>query len=376
MNNRQPSRRILVTGGTGFIGSFLVDALVAYGHTVTVLDNLEPQVHGTRKPDYLNPKARYVWGSVLDYEMLRELVPSAEVIFHEAAMVGVGQSQYQIRRYVEVNTLGTANLLDVLANNKHRCIKLIVAASMSSYGEGLYRCTTHGLVRPPLRDEQQMATQDWELHCPQCRQHVTPLPTPESSEQHCNSIYAITKKDQEDMVMVFGRTYGLPTVALRYFNVYGPRQSLSNPYTGVAAIFMSRIKNDQPPVIYEDGLQSRDFVSVHDIVQANLLAMQKDEANGEVFNVGGGSSVTIRQVAEQLATLYGKDIAPQITKRFRKGDVRHCVGDIAKIRDRLGYQPAISFENGMQELIEWSRSAEAVDHFQAATRELASRGLA
>jgi dTDP-L-rhamnose 4-epimerase len=367
---------ILVTGGAGFIGSFLVDALVDRGNSVTVFDNLEPQVHGDQRPTYLNPGAHYVWGSMLDLQALQQVALSAEIIFHEAALVGVGQSQYQIRRYFEVNTMGTANLLDILANHRHRCAKLIVAASMSSYGEGVYRCATDGLVRPPLRTEQQMEACDWELHCPRCGRHVEPIPTPETAEQLCNSVYAITKKDQEDMVLVFGRAYGLPTVALRYFNVYGPRQSLSNPYTGVCAIFMSRLKNNQPPVVYEDGRQTRDFVSVHDIVQANLLAMEKDEANGESFNVGGGGFTTVKRIAEQLANLLGKDIAPRLERRFRKGDVRHCIGDITKIQQRLGYRPRVSFQDGMRELIEWSRDAEAVDHFEQAARELEARKLA
>jgi dTDP-L-rhamnose 4-epimerase len=247
---------------------------------------------------------------------------------------------------------------------------------MSSYGEGLYRCKAHGLVRPPLRSDEQMASGAWELRCPECDTCVQPVPVPETAGQRCNSIYAITKKDQEDMAMVFGRTYGLPVVALRYFNVYGPRQSLSNPYTGVAAIFLSRIKNNQAPVIYEDGLQTRDFVSVHDIVQANLLALEKPEADGEVFNVGGGSALTIRRIAEVVAELYGKPIAPEITHRFRKGDVRHCVGDISKIRSRLGYEPRVAFADGMRELARWSREVEAVDRFQEARHELAKRGIA
>ncbi len=369
------SQRTLVTGGAGFIGSFLVDALVAAGHDVTVLDNLEEQVHAQQPPAYLNSGARYLWDDVRDYQALEAAVLQADVIFHLAAAVGVGQSQYEIRRYVQVNVLGTANLLDILAKRAHRCRKLILAASMSSYGEGLYSCTQDGLVRPPLRPAEQMAARDWELHCPVCGRHVQPVPTPESAEQRCNSVYAVTKKTQEDMVMVFGRTYGLPTVALRYFNVYGPRQSLSNPYTGVAAIFMSRIKNDQSPVVYEDGLQTRDLVSVHDVVQANLLAMEKQEADGEIFNVASGASISVREMARQLAGLYGKTMPPRIAQRFRKGDVRHCVADITKIQQRLGYQPRVRLADGMRELIEWSRGAEAVDRFEEASAELADRGL-
>ena len=369
-------KKVLVTGGAGFIGSFLVDELVARGHDVTVFDNFEPQVHGRKRPNYLNKGARYIKGDVCDVPAFKKAVLPAEVIFHEAAMVGVGQSQYQISRYTDTNVLGTANLLDILANNKHRCTKLVVAASMSSYGEGLYRCGKHGAVRPPLRGEQDVAKGQWELNCPECGRRVKPIGTPETAELVCSSIYAQNKKDQEEMVLMFGRTYDLPTVALRYFNVYGPRQSLSNPYTGVCAIFMSRIKNGNAPVVYEDGGQSRDFVSVHDIVQANLLAMEKSEANGHVFNVGTGKPQTVVEIGRTLGRLFGREIEPQVTGKFRKGDVRHCFPDITKARKLLGYAPAVAFDDGMRELIEWSREAEANDKFEEAARELKRRGLA
>jgi len=370
------AKKILVTGGAGFIGSFLVDALVERGHEVVVFDNFEPQVHGRKRPDYLNKAARYVKGDVCDVPAFKKVALRAEVIFHQAAMVGVGQSQYQIRRYTDVNVLGTANLLDILANNKHRCEKLLVAASMSSYGEGLYLCDDHGAIRPPLRGESDVASGCWELNCPRCGKPAVPAATPETAALICNSIYAQNKKDQEEMTLMFGRTYGLPAVALRYFNVYGPRQSLSNPYTGVCAIFMSRLKNGRRPVIYEDGGQTRDFVSVHDIVQANLLAMEKDSANGQVFNVGTGKPVAVKDVARLLATLYGVKIEPDICGKFRKGDVRHCYPDISRARRLLGYEPRVSFDAGMRELIEWSRRAEAKDKFEEAARELRKRGLA
>lgn len=365
-----------MTGGAGFIGSFLVDALVARGHAVTVLDNLETQVHLTSKPAYLNPAARYVWGDVTAEADLKEVVPGAEVILHQAAVVGVGQSQYQIRRYVQTNILGTAALLDLLANHPHHCKKLIVASSMSAYGEGLYECVLDGKVRPPLRSETQMAARQWELTCPLCNREVMPIPIPETAELRGNSFYALTKKAQEEMVLLFGKTYGLPTVALRYFNVYGPRQSMSNPYTGVAAIFASRLKNAQLPMVYEDGGQTRDFCSVHDVVQANLLAIDKPAANGEVFNVGSGTSISILEVARQLARLYNRPPGAEITHRFRKGDVRHAVADIQKIQTLLGYTPQIDFASGMAELLEWSRDTPAIDRFDRAARELIVRGLA
>jgi dTDP-L-rhamnose 4-epimerase len=369
--------KVLVTGGAGFIGSHLVDALIERGHDVTVFDNLDPQVHPEgRPPAHLNPEAEFLQGDVRDPEALRKAVGNAEILFHKASAVGVGQSQYRIAQYVTSNTGGTATLLDILVNHPNRVRKLIVAASMSSYGEGLYDCTQCGPCRPPLRAEEQMAQGDWEPRCPQCGIPVTPIPTPEEAALHCNSIYALTKKDQEEMCLLIGKTYGIPVVSLRYFNVYGPRQSLSNPYTGVAAIFMSRIKNDRPPVVYEDGLQTRDFVCVEDVVQANLLAMERDEADGQVFNVGTGRPLAIRTVAEILARAYGKSIRPDVTKKFRKGDVRHCYADNSRIRRLLGFTPGISFEQGIQSLIDWSQTVEAVDGFEKAKAELEAKGLA
>ncbi len=369
--------KVLVTGGAGFIGSHLVDALVERGHEVTIFDNLDPQVHpGGRPPRYLNPGAAFIQGDVRDEEALKAAIGKAEVIFHKASAVGVGQSQYQIAQYVTANTGGTATLLDILVNNDHEVRKLIVAASMSSYGEGSYTCTACGPCRPSLRPEEQMAEGAWEPRCPNCGTPVSPIPTSEEAALHCNSIYAITKKDQEEMCLLIGKTYGIPVVSLRYFNVYGPRQSLSNPYTGVAAIFMSRIKNDRPPVIYEDGLQTRDFVSVEDVVQANLLAMERSEADGEIFNVGTGRALTIRGVAEILADAYGKPIRPDVTHKFRKGDVRHCYADNTKIRRLLGFAPKIAFEQGIQALINWSQTVEAVDSFEKARAELEAKGLA
>jgi len=365
----------LVTGGAGFIGSFIVDELVRRGHNVRIYDNLEPQVHpGGKAPDYLNQEAEFIKGDVRDYESLKKALAGVDVVFHEAAMVGVGQSQYQIKRYVDVNIGGIANLLDIIANEKTKVSKLIVAASMSSYGEGQYTCETCGLVNPPLRSEEQMVRQDWELHCPTCQKTVRPLPTNEEKRLECNSIYAITKKNQEEMVLNLGTTYGIPAVALRYFNVYGPRQSLSNPYTGVAAIFLSRIKNIHPPVVFEDGRQTRDFVSVHDIVRANILAMEHESLSG-YYNIGTGQPRTIQGIAETLISLYNKDMTVEITAKFRKGDIRHCVADIHKANVTFGYTPQIPFEDGMRELIHWSETAEALDKFEEARQELLKRGL-
>ncbi len=368
--------KILVTGGAGFIGSHIVDELVRRHHEVTVFDNLDPQVHpGGKKPPYLNKDATFIQGDVRDYAALKRAVAEAEIIFHEASAVGVAQSQYEIKRYVDVNTGGTAHLCDILVNHNHHVEKLIVASSMSIYGEGLCKCPTHGTVRPGLRPVAQLHKQDWEVRCPHCAAATNPIPTGEEVAPRCNSIYAITKRDQEDIALIMGATYGIPVVSLRYFNVYGPRQSLSNPYTGVAAIFLSRVKSGNRPVVYEDGLQSRDFVSVHDVVTANMLAMEREEANGHAFNIGTGQPVTIREIAELLARTYGADITPEITGTFRKGDIRHCIADITKARSILGYRPTVAFAQGINELIEWSRDAVSEDKFERAAEELERKGL-
>lgn len=368
-------KRCLVTGGAGFIGSFIVDALVQHGHRVKIYDNLDPQVHsGGNKPAYLNPQAEFIQGDVRDYDRLKHALNGVDVVFHEAAAVGVGQSQYQIKHYMDVNIGGTANLLDILANTQHTVTKVIVAASMSSYGEGQYICDTCGVVVPSLRPEAQMERQDWEHHCPTCQSILRPQLTPETKPLECTSMYAITKKVQEEMVLNFGATYQIPAVALRYFNVFGPRQSLSNPYTGVAAIFLSRIKNDHSPMIFEDGMQTRDFVSVHDIVQANLFAMQHEALSG-AFNVGTGQPRTIKEIAETLMGLCGKQITLKITAKFRKGDIRHCIADISQARARLGYTPQVTFEDGMRELIHWSETVQATDRVDEAYQELQRRGL-
>jgi dTDP-L-rhamnose 4-epimerase len=369
-------KRVLVTGGAGFIGSFVVDMLVEQGNEVLIYDNLDPQVHPQgKKPVYLNKEAKFIRGDVQDYEKFAKVIKGIEQVYHLAAKVGVGQSMYEISSYVEVNIGGTANLLDILTNSRNHVEKVLVAGSMSSYGEGRYRCEKDGKVNPPLRTEDQMARGDWELHCPICGKMVKPLPTDEAKPQICNSIYALTKKDQEDMVLMWGNAYKVPTVALRFFNVYGPRQALSNPYTGVCAIFMSRIKNGNPPVIYEDGEQTRDFISVKDIARACIMAMNYEEADYQVFNVGTGKPTSVKRVAEILTQIYGNPIAPEITRNFRKGDVRHCISNPSKIARTIGFRSEIDFISGMKELVEWTETVKAEDRFEIATSELKGKGL-
>ena len=364
--------KILVTGGAGFVGSHLVDEL-AKKHDVVIYDNLEPQVH-KNVPEYLNNGTEFIKEDIRNRAKLKEAVSDSEVIFHEAAMVGVGQSMYQIEKYMDVNTMGTAKLLDILANEEHNVKKLIVASSMSIYGEGKYECSECGILYPQLRSNEQLKKREWEMKCPTCGKVVSPVPTDENKTLQPTSIYAISKKDQEEMCLSVGRAYGIPAVALRYFNIYGPRQALSNPYTGVCAIFSSRIKNNNPPIIFEDGLQTRDFVSVHDIVRANLLVMEKSKADYEMFNVGTGKPVSILDIASTLSKLYGKNLKPEIVNKYRAGDIRHCYSDISKIK-KLGFKPEVSLEDGMKELVRWGMTQEAVDRSDAAYRELKERGL-
>lgn len=370
--------KILVTGGAGFIGSHIVDALISKGHEVTVLDVLDPQVHPEQVvPEYLNKATTFIKADVGDRAIIEKLVPEHDVIYHEAAAVGVGQSMYQIEHYVRENTMNTAVLLDVLANKEHSIKKLIVAASMSSYGEGKYECPDCGVVYPRLRPESQLNSRDWEMKCPECGKDVSPLPTDEKKPMDSTSIYAIGKKDQEEMCLNVGWAYGIPTVALRYFNVYGARQALSNPYTGVCAIFSCRIRNDNPPVVFEDGDQTRDFIHVSDIVQANLLALESSKANYEAFNVGTGSPISINRIASTLISHYKKPLSPSVVNKYRKGDIRHCYSDISKIK-RLGFEPKVSFEQGVPELVEWVNlqpSCEVSDGFEKAQKELSDRNL-
>lgn len=367
--------RILVTGGAGFIGSHLVDVLIEKKHEVVVLDNLEKQVHQGKKPDYLNANAKYMFDDVRKDDALKEAIRGVDVIFHDAAAVGVGQSMYEVKKYVDVNTYGTAKLLDVLVNTEHSVRKLIVASSMSIYGEGAYSCGKCGTVYPKLRSVEQLKSRQWEMLCPKCGKAAKPIPTSEEKPLFPTSIYAITKRDQEEMCLSIGRAYGIPTVALRYFNVYGTRQSLSNPYTGVCAIFSSMIKEGNPPMIFEDGRQTRDFVNVHDIVESNLLAMQTPGMNYDSFNVGTGRPASILDIAYTLMKLYGKPgMKPRIVNKFRQGDIRHAYSDISKI-SRFGYKPKFDLESGMRELVEWGKRADAADKSQKAEEELRSKGL-
>lgn len=371
--------RVLVTGGLGFIGSHVVDLLVEKGYEVRIFDNLEPQVHGDARklPDYVNGKAELLIGDMRDREAVVGALSDMDVVIHLAAAVGIGQSMYQIEKYVACNTYGTANLLDAIVNSVHSVKKLIAASSNTIYGEGKYLCASCGPVYPGLRKEEQLVGKNWEPKCPNCGKSVGPVPTDEDKPLMPASIYAQTKRHQEEMCLLVGKTYGLPTVALRYFNVYGPRQALSNPYAGVCTLFANRILNDKPPYIFEDGLQMRDFVNVKDVAKAVLLSLEKSSGDYMPINVGSGKPVSIIELAQILLKLYGKSMESSVSYRSRKGDVRHCFADISRAKRLLNYEPSVRLEEGIENLVEWSmvHGWAAVDFSDEAIRELEERKL-
>jgi dTDP-L-rhamnose 4-epimerase len=370
------AKKVLITGGAGFVGSHLTDELLEAGYAVRVLDNLAPQVHGTRarRPDYLAPEVEFIRGDVRDPEAFSRALKNVEGVFHLAAVVGVGQSMYEIANYTSANGLGTAVLLEALA--QHPVDRLVVASSMSVYGEGLYRTQRGESVEARERTLEQLRAHDWEVRDAH-GEPLIPAPTPEFKCPALPSVYAICKYHQERLCMTVGRAYGIGTVALRLFNIFGTRQALSNPYTGVLAIFASRFLNNNPPLVNEDGKQRRDFVHVRDVAQAFRLALEKPQAAGEVFNIGSGRNYSILEIAEQMARALGKEeIEPEIVGKCRVGDIRNCFADISRARTILGYQPRFSLEKGLAELAEWLEGQIAVDHVDHAVRELDLRGLA
>jgi dTDP-L-rhamnose 4-epimerase len=368
-------KKILITGGAGFIGSHLADELISHGYSVRALDNLSPQVHGLEatRPSYLHPDVELIVGDVRDRGALRRALSGVEIVYHFAAAVGVGQSMYEIVNYTEINNIGTALLLEALVESPVE--RLIVASSMSLYGEGLYR-TPDGTLLPGLeRSLEQLKRSAWELRNTE-GEVLEPIPTPETKPPTLSSVYALSKYDQERMCLMIGRAYQIPTVALRFFNAYGTRQALSNPYTGVLAIFASRLLNRKAPLIFEDGRQRRDFVSVHDVARACRLALEVSEAAGESFNIGSGENYTVSEIAARMAAVLGKEeIAAEITGKYRVGDIRHCFADITHARKILGYEPRVTLEEGLAELAAWLEGQIATDRVAEAGAELSARGL-
>lgn len=356
--------RVLVIGGAGFVGSHTVDGLLQQGHTVRVADNLDAQVHPTGElPEYLHRAAEFVRMDLRDIEALRKTIAGVEAVFFLAGAVGVGDSMYRIRHYAEANLMGAANFLEILANDRHSIQKVVLSSSVTVYGEGKYKCAEHGVAFPALRSAEQIAARQWDPVCAvdqggrKCGQPLEALPMDEEKPLAPQSVYAITKQSQEQMFLTVGRTYNVPVAVLRYFNIFGTRQALSNPYTGVAKIFATSLARGEAPILYEDGLQSRDFVHVRDVVQANLLALEKSEANHEIFNVGTGRATSVLEVAAALAKIQNFRGELKASNRCRAGDVRHCFADISKIRTRLGYEPRSVFPLGLEDVVEWSATS-------------------
>jgi dTDP-L-rhamnose 4-epimerase len=369
------SKSVLVTGGAGFVGSHLADALVACGYRVRIFDNFAPQVHGEGVPGYLPRQADLMPGDMRDSGQVRRALEGVDTVVHLAAAVGVGQSMYEIAHYMGVNTQGTAVLLQELLHRRSNVQKLVVASSMSVYGEGRYLCEQCGETAPGLRIGEQIQRRQWELECPYCYRILAPAATDESKPLQPSSIYSLSKRDQEEMCLLFGRTYGLPVVALRYFNIYGPRQALSNPYTGVVAIFASRLLNRNPPLVFEDGRQMRDFVNVADAVQATLLAIERPDADGRAVNIGSGVPVSICKVAAALARTLQCERPPELTGKHRSGDIRHCFADISAAKKLLGYAPQVGLAQGLEAFVRWLHSQQPQDRAAEAVAQLSSFGL-
>lgn len=368
-------KQVLITGGAGFIGSHLADELLAHGYHVRALDSLFPQVHGERRerPSYLNPDVELIIGDVRDRDAVRSALEDVDVVYHFAAAVGVGQSMYEVAHYTSVNNQGTAVLMEALITRPVE--RLVVASSMSIYGEGLFRAPDGRLVPGTERTLDQLQSGDWELRGDN-GEVLSPLPTPETKAPGLSSVYALSKYDQERLCLITGRAYNIPTVALRFFNVYGPRQALSNPYTGVLAIFASRMLNGNAPLLFEDGMQQRDFVNVHDVARACRLAMESGDAPGHVINIGSGRCVTVREVAWALGEVMGlPHLRPAVTGQYRMGDIRHCFADITRARQVLGYEPQVEFQTGLAELAQWLEGQVSTDRVAEAKAELEARGL-
>ncbi|MEW5850769.1 MAG: SDR family NAD(P)-dependent oxidoreductase [Myxococcota bacterium] len=368
--------KVLVTGGAGFIGSHLVDALLRRGDTVRVLDNLLPQAHPSGKARFLSPEAELIVGDLRDRAAVDRALDGIDTVFHQGGMVGNGQSMYDIQRYTDVNVTGTANLVEAMVSRRAQFRKFVVASSMVVYGDGAYRCAVHGVLQHAVRPETRLRARQWEPLCPACGAEVQPTPTSEEHAQRPTSTYGTSKRAQEELCLVLGRAYKMPTVALRYLNTYGSRQALQNPYTGVAAIMSMRLLNNKAPVIFEDGAQLRDLTHVSDVVAANIAAAEAGpEADYEPFNIGTGRSVTVLHMARTLAKKLGREIEPEVTGQFREGDIRHCLADVSKARRLLSWEARVTFDDGADELATWAAGERPADLTEKANAELREKGL-
>ncbi|HEY2102049.1 MAG TPA: NAD-dependent epimerase/dehydratase family protein [Chthoniobacterales bacterium] len=365
-------RRALVTGGAGLIGSHVTDLLVREGWAVRLLDNLEPNTHKRGKPAWINAKAEFVHGDLRDAETISDALVDIDIVFHQAAYGGY---MPEIAKYVHVNSLGTAQMLEVIREKNLPIKKIVVASSQAVYSEGAGNCPRHGLVFPNVRPVEQLKRGDWSVRCPVCAEPTTSVPTPENAPIGGETVYGLTKVDQEKLVLMWGKQTGIPTVALRYSCTYGPRQSIFNPYTGVIAIFCTRLLNGLPPVLYEDGEQTRDFSFVEDIARANLLAATTDRLDGLPVNVGSGKGITVREIAERVSDALRIKLDPEINSEFRPGEMRHLISGIDRIR-AAGYKPQIDMGEGIRRYLEWIRSQSDVrDYFGEAAETLRRRGI-
>ena len=367
---------VLVTGGAGFIGSHLVDALVAGGERVRVIDNLDPLAHPDGEPPaHLPADVELLVGDVRDRAAVERALEGVDRVFHLGGVVGNGESMVNVRRAVDANCAGTATLLEALLARRDRVRRLVVASSMVVYGEGAYECSEHGPLAPPVRSLEQLRRREWEPRCPRCARRLAPAPTSEDRPLHPTSVYGITKRDQEELSLVLGAAYGLEAVALRYLNVYGPRQALGNPYTGVAAIFASRLLAGRRPRVFEDGAQIRDLVHVSDVARATLAAMEAPAAPGHPINVATGRQVTVVELARVIAAALGSELEPDVTGEFRAGDIRHCFADTTRARDLLGFEATRTLADGLPELAAWVARQTVEERGDEAVAELRARGL-
>jgi dTDP-L-rhamnose 4-epimerase len=366
---------VLVTGGAGFVGSHLVDALLARGERVRVLDNLDELAHESGGPGPLSPEAELLVGDLRDRGAVERALAGVDRVFHLGGVVGNGESMLNVRRAVDANAGGTATLMEAVLERRDRVRRLVAASSMVVYGEGSYRCAEHGPAAPPVRSPEQLRRREWEPRCPRCGLELEPTATSEDAPLRPASVYGITKRDQEELVLVLGRAYGLDTVALRYLGIYGPRQALTNPYTGVAAIFAARLLNGRAPLVFEDGRQLRDLVHVGDVVRATLAAMDAPRAPGHAINVASGERVRILELARRLAAALAPSIEPRVTGEFRAGDIRHCFADLSRARELLGFEAERTLAAGLPELAEWVALQTADERGDQALAELRAHGL-
>ena len=366
---------VLVTGGAGFVGSHLVDALLAEGARVRVLDNLDPLAHDSGAARHLAPDAELIVGDLRDRAVVDRALEGVDRVFHLGGVVGNGESMVNVRRAVDSNSVGTATLLEGVIERRERIRRVVAASSMVVYGEGPYECPRHGALTPAPRTSEQLRRRQWEPSCPRCGEPLAPLPASEDAPLRPTSVYGITKRDQEELVLVLGRAYEIDAVALRYLNVYGPRQALGNPYTGVAAIFAARLLNGRRPRVFEDGGQLRDLVHVSDVVRATLAAMDAPGAPGHAINVATGRPTPIVELARRLAGFLAPELEPELSGEFRAGDIRHCLADSTRARELLGFAASCPLERGLPALAEWVANQQAEERGDKAAAELRRRGL-